>query len=668
MNSFDDTRRQLRIALIALAFIIPFGTIGFHIIEAMSWQQSLWLTIITLGTVGYGDVVPNTAAGQLFTILLIVFGLGTVAYAAQAAVVFLVSPNIRIIRQRRRADRKIREMRNHYIICGEGELVNKTISYLRNRAEHRREHQREALEAMIHHRMTWLPGDIEDHSTLAAFKRQFSRILMWLALQLNRGQTLLDVLVVITKDVDYALHLQEQGLLVIEDDPTDDSVLLRAGVEHAQAIMAMLESDSENMLTVLTVRDRNPGIYITAAIEDDSLQMKMTRIGANNVLAPYEAAGQFLNNATLRPAVNDFFSSILFDERAKYQMVQIYLSDASPWIGTSIPSHKLRERFDTALIGVRKEQGNYLYAPPESYIMREGDVLLFITPGPNISQLQAECCGGSIDGSRGPIWQQLPHHRVSMSSDRTYSLIEAEDAIKDMSRHYIICGSGPVARAALDKLDPTRPFVVLSNDGAHISEMLSRGFRVINGDPTHDSTLLRAGVDRALAIMIAMEDKAANMMTTLNSRTLNRNILITVTANTDEMVPKLRRAGADRVVSPYRIAAQTVVLATTRPIVSDFLQHVLFNYLDRIETTELYMQHNSPWKGRRIRELDLEGRFNAGAIGVRQTSGQFVYAPSGDYILQEGEVLIVITSMDSSDQLRLVAHGGISLRPDSLRS
>ena len=258
MNSFEDTQRQLRIALIAIAIIIPFGTIGYHVIEGMDWQQSFWLTIITLGTIGYGDAVPATFKGQLFTVLLIVVGLGTVAYAAQAAVVFLVSPNIRNIRQRRRADRMINNMRNHYIICGEGELVNKTISYLLNRAELRREHQREALEAKIHRRIIWMPGEMENTGIMSAIKRQASRLLMWIAQTIYRGTTLLDVLVVITKDATYAQHLQEQGLWVIEDDPSDDVVLMRAGIEHAQAIMCMLESDSENILTVLTVRGQNP--------------------------------------------------------------------------------------------------------------------------------------------------------------------------------------------------------------------------------------------------------------------------------------------------------------------------------------------------------------------------------------------------------------------------
>jgi voltage-gated potassium channel len=148
---------------------------------------------------------------------------------------------------------------------------------------------------------------------------------------------------------------------------------------------------------------------------------------------------------------------------------------------------------------------------------------------------------------------------------------------------------------------------------------------------------------------------------------LSKKLLITATAKSDDMIPKLRRAGADRVVSPFRIAAQFVLLATTRPIVSDFLQYVLFNYLAGIETTELYMQDNSPWIGKTLEDLLLRRVFQAGVIGVRTANGRFLYAPHDSYTIAEKEVLIVTTPMIYSDELRLAAHGGESKRPDTLR-
>ena len=120
---------------------------------------------------------------------------------------------------------------------------------------------------------------------------------------------------VITEDEEYAERLRSAGILVIDGDPTDDDSLRAAGVTRAQAIMVMLNQDTESLLTVLTARNLDPRLYITAAAVEEELKQKMIKAGANVVLAPYEVASQFLNSATLRPAVNDFFNSILFRSR-----------------------------------------------------------------------------------------------------------------------------------------------------------------------------------------------------------------------------------------------------------------------------------------------------------------------------------------------------------------
>ena len=193
------------------------------------------------------------------------------------------------------------------------------------------------------------------------------------------------------------------------------------------------------------------------------------------------------------------------------------------------------------------------------------------------------------------------------------------------------------------------------------------GFRVIHGNPGQESILRKAGVERALAIMVATEADATSVLSVLNSRALSKRLLITATAQTDDMIPKLHRAGADRVVSPFQVAAQFVLLATTRPAVSDFVQYVLYNYGAGIETTELYMQDDSPWIGETIESLGLDHSYSASVIGIRLESGQYLYAPPSSHRLQPHEVLIVVTPMKHSDELRITAHGSVTKRPTSLR-
>ncbi|GAB4309314.1 MAG: hypothetical protein Kow00117_02670 [Phototrophicales bacterium] len=664
MKSFEQLQRQFRFAIIAAAVIFPLGTVGYMLTEDMHFGDALWLTIVTLGTIGYGDLVPKNPSGKVFTILLIFLGLGVVAISAQSAIEFLISPDIRRIRRRRLAERKIKQIKNHFIICGEGELVDKTINYLMRRAELRREHQREAIAAPIQHHLDRFLGKNLPRKIIETLILQF---LYWR----HRGETILDVIVVITEDEEYANTLSASGLLVVNDDPTDDRTLRRANIAHARAMLVILENDADTLLTVLTARSRNQTLYLTAATQNDKLNMKIIRVGANNVLPPFEIAGQFLNNATLRPVVNDFYNSILFDQKSSYQIVQLYISEGSSWVGKSIDDLQLRERFSTGIIGLRTYYGRYFYAPSHHHVFEAGDIVLAVTPGAQIQRLQQDCmitASPAANPPDPPNWQRIPPIHTPLTSPKIYSLKEAEKMIDESSQHYIICGEGTLVRAALDFLNPARPFIVIShNDNELTSDMMKRGFRVVHGNAAEDETLLRANVKQALAIMIAIEDKAESVLATLNARSMNKELLIIATATSDDMIPRLRRAGADRVVSPFRIAAQFVLLATIRPVVSDFLQHVLYNYQAGIETTELYMQDNTPWIGHTIEETRLGELYKAWVIGVRQTNGRFIYAPSEKHVIQVGEVLVVITPMQHADTIRLIAHGGISQRPKTMR-
>src|SRR4029078_9066438 len=118
MNSFQETQRQIRIAIVAIAIIFAIGLAGFMLIEKLTLLDSIWLTVITLATIGYGDIVAHSPAGRLFTILLILVGLGAVPYGLQATAGFFLSPGVRDLRQRRRTQHHIDNLKNHFIICG----------------------------------------------------------------------------------------------------------------------------------------------------------------------------------------------------------------------------------------------------------------------------------------------------------------------------------------------------------------------------------------------------------------------------------------------------------------------------------------------------------------------------------------------------------------------
>ncbi len=613
------------------------------VLEGFSFFDALYLTVITLATVGYGDIAPRTISGRVFAMGIVVFGLATFTFALQAIFTTLTSPSLREARQKRLILQKVKTFEGHTILCGSGEMVDRAISYLLN------------LNAS-------LTPPQSPYQIISQRLRHF-----FLAVSDEKFTTsLTESLVIVTHDATYADTLRQKGLWVILGHSTDVAVLSSSAIHHAGSMVVMGNSDTETLLTVLTARSINRTVTITAAVLDEKLNHKMLQVGANNVIAPYAVAGSFLNNGTFRPAVNDFYSNLVFDSSISHSMMELRISETSVWAGKTLAELPLGQNYDTDVIGLRGIDGDFTYVPDKSHIIQPEETLLAVGPSQHINPLKALSQGTTR--TPGTLWQPLPFKQVPPKSDKVYSLQEAENAIQSLNKHYIICGSGLVAQRAIDALNPDRPFVIVSTDKDLTDELLARGFRAITGNPTEEQTLIKAGIKRAQAIMVTLEEEAEAIVTILTCRTLNKQLLITSTAYKDEMIPKLERAGADRIVSPFRVAAAFTLLTTNHPNISDFLKHVMFNYQTGLETTELYMENESPWIGRSVGSLDLKTEFKAGVVGIRLADHSYCYAPSDDHIIQDNEVLIVITPMTESDTLRELAHGHISKRPATLRT
>lgn len=663
----NDVRRQFRAAAILILIVVPIGVAGFALIEGMSIFDAVYLTIITLTTIGYGDFTPETEIGRLFTLALVAAGMSALLFFLSSSFALLFSAEAMARRRLFTTRKKIRNLKSHYIICGTGEMVDKTIGFVLRGADIRRRQHRENVFQPLERWLSRLFGPPGSGRFLGA-RRLAHLLFVFCHNYLVDHVTLLDLLVVVTDDAEYAERLRSAGILVIDGDPSDDDDLQSAGVARAKAIMVMLNQDAESLLTVLSARNLNPRLYITAAAVEEELKLKMIKAGANVVLAPYEVAAQFLNSATLRPAVNDFFSSILFEQESQHQITQLELEDDSPWIGRRIGDLALRKRYDAGILGIRLESGDFAHAPGSGRILQEDEILLAVAPGPMIPELQRRCRSQGRNEMRFASFQRLVPERQSKRLDDIYSLEESEVAIESMAKHFVICGNDHIIQSAVRFLDPSRPFVLISNDAAVADAWLGRGFRVIHGDPAKELTLKKAGIDRAQAIMISIQDKAAAVLSVLSARSISKSLLISVTAATDDMILKLRRSGADRVVSPFHVAAQFVLLSTTRPEIADFLQHVLYNEITGLETAELYMEDDSPWIGKTLRELDLSARYRAGVVGVRRANRKdFLYAPAPDYVVRAEEVLIVITPMEFFDEMRAKATGDAGRRPATLR-
>ncbi|HEX8649298.1 MAG TPA: potassium channel protein [Pyrinomonadaceae bacterium] len=313
-------RFRIRYALIALAAATAFGTLGFHLIEGWSLIDSLYMTVETVTTVGYGDVPPKTVRGRIFAIVFMFVGVGTVAYVLSSTVQRIVQSELIATFGERRRYREMSKLRNHYIICGAGRVGSHII--------------RDLERARAHY-------------------------------------------VVIEKDADRVAHLAERGTHVLVRDATLEETLREAGVEHARGLAACLPDDAENVYVVLTARGLNPNLHIVARAAEEQAESKLIRAGANRVVAPIIMGGRRMAMAMMKPAVDDFMDSITADS-LDLNFEQVEVEAPSSLVGHHLRETPIRSELDVVIVSIRRRNGNRLFNPNAETVIEEGDMLIAI--------------------------------------------------------------------------------------------------------------------------------------------------------------------------------------------------------------------------------------------------------------------------------------------------
>jgi voltage-gated potassium channel len=314
-----------------LFFTITVGTIGFEVIEGWGLKDALYMTIITISTVGYQEIRPLGETGRMFNMVLIFFGLGTTTYVAASIVQFMVEGKIRAIMGRRRLDKEINRLKDHYIICGYGRIGRILCQTLRQRPVK---------------------------------------------------------LVVVEKTPDLIQAMDHDRVLYVQGDATSEPVLQRAGIERARGLVAVLATDTDNVFLVLTARQLAPHLMIIARAGREDAKSKLRAAGANIVESPYEMGALRLAQRILRPTVTSFLESVFSQTRSDIQMEELAVSEASELAHLSLKDSGIRQKYNLIIIAIKKQNGAMLFNPSFEAAIHPGDTVVAVGEVQNLDRLE----------------------------------------------------------------------------------------------------------------------------------------------------------------------------------------------------------------------------------------------------------------------------------------
>ena len=328
--------KHLIVSILFTFLIVGFGTAGYMIIEDWGILDAFYMTIITMGTVGYGEVHEISNTGRLFTVLLIFFGVGYFVYVTGVVVQFMVEGRMRTILGRRRLDKKINRLKDHYIICGYGRIGRVLFKNLQKK----------------------LPN-----------------------------------IVVLEKDRERIAVMDEDKVLYVCGDVLNDANLVKAGIKRAKGLVAVLATDADNVFLVLTARQLNPDIHIVARACHVESKSKLRAAGANSVESPYEMGGVSMAQRILRPTVTNFLDLAFAHKRKDIQMEEIPVSPTSALSNVILKDSGIRQQFNLIIIAIKKSDDSMLFNPSFETLIKAGDTVIAVGEETNLKKLE-EILGG----------------------------------------------------------------------------------------------------------------------------------------------------------------------------------------------------------------------------------------------------------------------------------
>ncbi len=334
-----EKEKNYRIAAIttALFLLIATGVAGYMHMEDMSFLDALYMTIITVSTVGFKEVVDLEPHSKVFTMGIIIGGLGIVAYAASNFFSFLMEGEFKNIVRRRRMEKTIRSLSDHFILCGAGQTGQSVIESFRRGGAH---------------------------------------------------------FVVVEKDPLTVEDLIDQDVPALQGDATHEEILEKAGIKKAKGLISCLANDADNVFAVLTARGMNPGIHIVARSIEKKSHSKLLKAGADCTISPNELGGARMASMLLKPAVVSFLDIITQVEDMTLDLEEVELYEKSYLVGKTLGEARIPEKIGLIVLAIKKTNEKKLRLNPRSKEkLEQGDKMLVLGTEDQVKTLKKVAMG-----------------------------------------------------------------------------------------------------------------------------------------------------------------------------------------------------------------------------------------------------------------------------------
>ncbi len=313
----QDPWRRLRLGLLILAGVLVAGTAGY-VILGFSLLDAVYQTVTTVTTVGFREVNPLSGVGKVFTIVLILTGVGTALYNLSLVIQAVIEGELAELLGRRKMERQISRMDNHVIVCGWGRVGRAITQYVAMAGEE---------------------------------------------------------IVVVDRDPERARDI---GHPVVQGDATEDKVLQEAGIERARVLVSALTTDADNLFVTLSGRSLRPDLFIVARARGDESEAKLLRAGADRVVNPQSIGGKRMAAFVLQPHVAEFLDIVMHDGTLEFRLEELAVADGSPLAGVSLRDAHIRDQTGALILAMRSSDGTFTTNPPPETELRSGEILIAI--------------------------------------------------------------------------------------------------------------------------------------------------------------------------------------------------------------------------------------------------------------------------------------------------